>query len=119
MGHYHVRSRPFTGSITGTGEKIVVVEQNQDDTTIQVDLNGGTATVEYTLQNVLYDTAAQAAVNVRMPDDDNRYTDPASADWTAVTLTGGIGAVSGPVFAVRINVTVAGTPSVNYVISQG
>jgi hypothetical protein len=119
MSLTHIRSRPIVGSVTGTGEKIVVVEQNQDDTIVQIDVNGGTATVEYTLENVMYDAAALKAVNLSHSQETDRYVDPASATWTAVTVTAGIGTITGPIFAVRINVTVAGTPSVQYHIAQG
>lgn len=112
------RNRTYSGRVLGTGEAIVVVESFQRPSTVQIDLNGGTATVEYTLQNVLYDAAALAAVNINTPEDTGRYVDPAAADWTAVTITAGIGTLDIPVFAIRINATGAGTPGIDYHIAQ-
>lgn len=112
------RNRIYSGRVLGTGEKIVVVESFQRPSQVQITLNGGTATVEYTLQNVLYDAAAQAAVNINTPEDTGRYVDPASATWTAITITGGVGSVDVPVFAIRINATGAGTPGIDYQIAQ-
>ena len=112
------RNRVYAGRIVGTTDQIIVIESFQRPTTVQLDVNGGTATVEYTVQNVLYDAAAQAAVNINTPVDTGRYVDPGSADWTAATITGNIATLDVPIFAVRINVTVAGTPGVDYHITQ-
>ncbi len=114
----HARKRPIAGSLTGIGEKIIVIEAFQRPTTIQVAANGATLTVAYTVENVLYDAAALAAVNNSSPQDSDRYVDPSSATWTTITLSGGIGTLDVPAFAVRINVTVAGGSPVQYHITQ-
>ena len=118
----HSRKRPIVGETpAGTGATYIVLEAFEDDTNIQVIANGTvTFTVDSTVQNILYDTAAQAAVNVSNPN--GRYVDPASAVWTNIITTGSADAnvqlQNEPVFALRINIT-AGTGSVSYHITQG
>jgi hypothetical protein len=86
-------------------------------TTVQCIANGTvTFTVDSTIQNIFYSTAAIAAKNL----DTNRYVDPASAAWAVVETTGSVDTLSNidtPVFAFRINQT-AGTGSVSYTILQ-
>lgn len=121
---YHARSRPIVGRTPdGIGAHYIVVDGYQDDLNIQVVANGTvTFTVDSTLQNILYSTAAQAAVNVggQTPPEQDRYVDPASAVWTNEIASGSADArdtIVGPVFAIRINITV-GTGSVSYHIAQ-
>jgi len=120
----HSRRRPFTGeTVAGVGATYIPVEAFQSDTDVQVVAVGTvTFTVDTTLENIMYDTAAQAAVNLRQPRDSSRYVDPASAVWTNLIASGAVSAraalTDAPVFAVRINIT-AGTGSVRYAITQG
>lgn len=122
MGHNYLgRNRPIVGETpAGVGATYIVVEGYEDDVNIQVVANGTvTFTVDFTLQNILYDATAIAAVNVGNAE--GRYVDPASAVWINEIASGAISAQSTmtdtPIFALRINVT-AGTGSVGYVIAQ-
>jgi len=122
MGHNYLgRNRPIVGETpAGVGATYIVVEGYEDDVNIQVVANGTvTFTVDFTLQNILYDATAIAAVNVGNAE--GRYVDPASAVWINEIASGVISAQSTmtdtPIFALRINVT-AGTGSVGYVIAQ-
>jgi hypothetical protein len=122
MGH-KPRARPIVGETpAGTGETYVIVDGYQDDLNIQVVAVGTvTFTVDSTVQNILYDAAAQAAVNI-VPQVAQavRYVDPGSAVWNNEIASGGANAfatLNAPVFAVRINIT-AGTGSVQYHIAQ-
>ena len=122
MGHNYLgRNRPIVGETpAGVGATYIVVEGYEDDVNIQVVANGTvTFTVDFTLQNILYDATAIAAVNVGNAE--GRYVDPASAVWINEIASGVISAQSTmtdtPIFALRINVT-AGTGSVSYVIAQ-
>lgn len=118
----HARKRPIVGQTpAGTGATYIVVEAFEDDTNIQVVANGTvTFTVDSTVQNILYDATAQAAVNIGNPE--GRYVAPASAVWKNVITTGSADAnaqiANEPIFALRINIT-AGTGSVSYHITQG
>lgn len=120
----HSRRRPFTGQTpTGVGITYIVVEAFEDDTNIQVVANGTvTFTVDTTIENIMYDAAAQAAVNLSSPSDPDRYVAPTAAQWDNVIASGSVTAnvalANVPVFAVRINIT-AGTGSVSYAIAQG
>lgn len=121
MGHVRTRMRPITGTTpAGTGITYVVVEAFEDDTQIQVIANGTvTFTVDSTLQNILYDAAAQSAVNIGNPND--RYVAPTAAVWANEIVSGSVDAavaITKLVFAIRINIT-AGTGSVTYTIAQG
>lgn len=122
MGH-KPRNRPIVGTTpAGVGAKYIVVEQDADDYTIQVIANGTvTFTVDWTVQNILYDAAAIQAVNIRpQVAEADRYVDPASAVWNNLIATGSANAnadLDFPVFAFRINIT-AGTGSVTYTIMQ-
>ena len=115
------RKRPFTGETpAGVGTTVIPVEAFLDNTNVQVIAVGTvTFTVDTTVENVLYDAAAKAAVNVS---DDSRYVDPVDAVWTNLIASGGVSATAvlnhTPIFAVRINIT-AGTGSVRYAITQG
>ena len=121
MGHR--RTRPIVGeTAAGVGATYIVVDQGQDDTNVQVDAIGTvTFTVDWTNENILYDTAAIAAVNIGgYQAEDDRYVDPASAQWTELIASGTADAdaqFGSPIFALRINIT-AGTGSVGYVINQ-
>ena len=122
MGHNYLgRNRPIVGETpAGVGATYIVVEGYEDDVNIQVIANGTvTFTVDFTLQNILYDATAIAAVNIGNAE--GRYVDPASAVWINEIASGVISAQSTmtdtPIFALRINVT-AGTGSVSYVIAQ-
>jgi len=120
----HSRKRPYTGTTPdGTGATYVIVETFLDDTRIHVVANGTvTFTVDSTAQNITYDAAAQAAVNVVQPSDPGRYVAPTAADWDNEIASGSVDASVAisdkPIFAVRINIT-AGTGSVSYTIAQG
>lgn len=121
----HARRRPFVGTTpAGVGAHYIPVEAFEDDTNIQVIANGTvTFTVDSTVQNILYDTAAIAAVNIGpQVAESDRYVDPASAVWTNVIASGSASAnaqlANEPIFALRINIT-AGTGSVSYHITQG
>lgn len=120
----HSRNRTFTGETpTGTGAHYIVVESFNDDSNVQVIANGTvTFTVDHTVQNILFDTAAQSAVNLVQPTDPERYVDPGSAIWTELIASGTVSAnaqlANEPVFAFRIDIT-AGTGSVSYHIAQG
>lgn len=119
----HSRKRPITGQTpAGVGATYIVVEAFEDTVNIQASVNGTvTYTVDWTNQNVLYDTAALSAVNLSQPADASRYVDPASADWVNLIVSGSAdanGQLQFPVFALRINIT-AGTGSVDYAITQG
>lgn len=119
----HTRRRPITGrTADGVGITYIVVEMAADDTNVQVVANGTvTFTVDSTLENILYDTATQAAINLSSPGDPDRYIDPTDAVWENQLASGSISAnfqmVSEPVFALRVNVT-AGTGSVTYTVLQ-
>jgi hypothetical protein len=122
MGHNYLgRNRPIVGETpAGVGATYIVVEGYEDDVNIQVIANGTvTFTVDYTLQNILYDATAIAAVNIGNAE--GRYVDPASAVWINEIASGSASTQSTmtdtPIFALRINVT-AGTGSVGYVIAQ-
>jgi len=116
------RIRPFTGTTpAGVGITYVPVEAGKQDSDIQVVANGTvTFTVDTTLQNILYDATALAAVNLQ--GDSSRYVAPASAVWTNLIASGSVSAraqlTDQAVFAFRINIT-AGTGSVSYSILQG
>ena len=117
----HSRRRPFTGETpAGVGITYIPVEAFQANTNVQaVAVGTVTFTVDTTLENILYDAAAKAAVNIS---DDSRYVDPASAAFTNLIASGSVDATASvndtPIFAVRINIT-AGTGSVRYAITQG
>ena len=117
------RRRPFTGETpAGVGITYIPVEAFMSDTDVQVVAIGTvTFTVDTTLENIMYDTATQAAINMQ-PQGPGRYVDPASAVWTNLIASGAVSAraalTDAPVFAVRINIT-AGTGSVRYAITQG
>ena len=119
----HARKRPYTGTTpVGVGATYIVVETCFDDMRIHVIANGTvTFTVDSTSQNIMYDAAAQAAVNVGNPN--SRYIVPASADWDNEIASGSIDASvvisDKPMFAVRINITVGAAGSVTYTIQQG
>lgn len=117
------RTRPYVGETpAGTGETYIIIEADERPTHVQVIANGTvTFTVDYTNQNILYDAAAQAAVNitpqVANPD---RYVDPASATWINLIASGSASAAASldvPAFAIRINIT-AGAGSVSWHITQ-
>lgn len=118
----HSRRRPFVGETpAGVGITYIPVEVFQANTNVQAIAVGTvTFTVDTTLENILYDTAAQAAVNLQ--GDSSRYVDPASAVFTNLIASGSVSATASvndtPIFAVRINIT-AGTGSVRYAITQG
>lgn len=121
----HTRRRPITGQTAANvvAATYIVVEASADDTRIQVVANGTvTFTVDSTLQNIMYSTAAQGTWNVSQPRDSDRYVDPAAAVWTEELASGSVSAVveliNQPIFAIRINQT-AGTGSVSYHILQG
>jgi hypothetical protein len=119
--HVGTRKRPITGTTpAGTGATYIVVESFEDDTEVRVIANGSvTFTVDSTVQNILYDATAQAAVNVGNPND--RYVAPASAVWANEIVSGSADAaatLTNLVFAIRINIT-AGTGSVTYTVAQG
>lgn len=115
------RKRPIVGTTpAGVGITYIVVEAFEDDTDIQVVANGTvTFTVDSTLQNIMYDATAQAAVNIYNPN--GRYVAPTAAVWANEIASGSVSArvalASEPVFAIRINIT-AGTGSVSYSILQ-
>lgn len=115
------RTRPYVGRTPdGTGAHYIVIEADERPTNIQVVANGTVTayTVDWTNQNILYDAAASAAVNVGPTAEQDRYTDPASAAWTQVfDQTATQGSVDVPVFAIRINIT-TGTGSLSYHITQ-
>ena len=117
----HTRRRAITGTTpVGVGATYIIVE-NLDNTNIQCVANGTvTFTVDSTLQNITYDAAAIAAVNV--DNSNGRYVDPASAVWTLQEASGSITVntviVNEPIFALRINVTAGAAGSVTYTILQ-
>jgi hypothetical protein len=121
----HTRIRPFTGTTpVGVGATYVIVETRPSDTDIQVVANGTvTFTVDTTLQNITYDAAGMAAVNVRQPYDESRYVAPTDAIWTNLIASGSISAraqlTDNAVFAIRINITAGAAGSVTYAITQG
>jgi len=120
MGHFnHLASRPIVGeTAAGVGATYIIVDRYQDDINVQVTANGTvTFTVDWTIDNILWDTAAQAAVNLQNRPD---LVDPASAAWTNLIGSGGVDAAAqldNTVFALRIDIT-AGTGSVAYRIAQ-
>jgi hypothetical protein len=117
----HSRKRVITGETpAGVGATYIVVEQFEDTVNIQTEAVGTvtTLTIDWTNQNILYDAAALAAVNVNTPDDPGRYSDPASATWVNIASAVGASQLQFPVFAIRIDIT-AGTGSVRYQITQG
>lgn len=116
----HSRRRPIVGRTPdGVGATYIVVEF-EDDMSAQFIANGTvTYTVDSTIQNILFDSAQQAAVQGNAEQD--RYTAAASAEWTNEQTSGsvsGIVTLTKVVFALRINIT-AGTGSVSYHIAQG
>lgn len=123
MGHNLLgRNRPIVGETpAGVGATYIVVEGYEDDVNIQCTVNGTvTYTVDYTLQNIMYDDAALKAVNLQNRDP-ARYVAPTSATWINEIATGSADANSAmtdtPIFAIRVNIT-AGTGSVSYAIAQ-
>lgn len=124
MGHnYLARNRPIVGETpAGTGATYIVVEGYEDDVNVQVTAEGTvTFTVDWTNENILYDAAARAAVNISPGGINNdRYIAPTDATWTNLITTGSADATAQtgfPIFALRINIT-AGTGSVRYHITQ-
>lgn len=121
MGHR--RTRPIVGeTATGVGITYIIVDQAADDTTVQVTAEGTvTFTVDWTNENITYDAAARAAVNISPGGiNDDRYIAPADATWVNLIASGSADAsaqYSTPIFAVRVNIT-AGTGSVKYHINQ-
>jgi hypothetical protein len=118
----HSRKRPIIGTTpVGVGATYIIVER-EDDTNIQCVANGTvTFTVDSTVQNITYDAAGIAAVNV--DNSDGRYIVPASAVWTNQEASGSISVntimVNEPIFAIRINITAGVAGSVTYTIQQG
>lgn len=118
----HARRRPIVGRTPdGVGAHYIVVESFLDDMSAQFVANGTvTYTVDSTIQNILFDSAQQAAVNATAEED--RYTAAASAIWTnevaSQVNTDSIATLTKVVFAIRIDIT-AGTGSVSYHIAQG
>lgn len=116
----HARRRPIVGrTADGVGATYIVVD-GQDDTHVQCIANGtATYTVDYTLQNILFDSAATAAVQGNAEQD--RYVAAASADWISLIASqvnvNSNASLSTPVFAIRIDIT-AGTGSVSFHIKQ-
>ena len=122
----HSRKRPYTGTTpVGVGATYIVVETCLDDFRVHCIANGTvTYTVDSTSQNIMYDAAAQAAVNVSQPSDPGRYVVPASADWdneiaSQVSTDSSVAVSSKPVFAFRVNITAGAAGSVTYTIQQG
>lgn len=121
----HSRKRPFTGTTpVGVGATYVIVETCLDDWRVHAVANGTvTFTVDSTSQNITYDAAGQAAVNVAMPTDPGRYVAPTAADWDNEIASGSVDASAAvsakPVFAFRINITAGAAGSVSYTIQQG
>jgi hypothetical protein len=121
----HTRRRPITGTTpVGVGATYIIVEAAADDTNVQIVANGTvTFTVDSTLQNILYSTAAQAAINLSSPSDPDRYVDPTNAVWTEQLASAGVDAnvtmVNEPIFALRINITAGVAGSVTYTVLQG
>lgn len=124
----HSRLRPITGTTpVGVGATYIVVDPFSSDTTIQCVANGTvTFTVDYTLQNILYDATAQAAVNIGNPND--RFVAPASAIWTNQIASGSISVADNfddgagndiLIFGIRINITAGAAGSVTYTVNQG
>lgn len=115
-----MRTRPIVGrTADGTGATYVIIEADERPTNIQVVVNGTVTayTVDWTNQNILFNTAAQSAINLQNVEQD-RYVDPGSAAWTQVfDQTATQGSVDVPVFALRIDIT-AGTGSLSYHITQ-
>jgi hypothetical protein len=118
-----VRKRPIVGTTPdGVGITYIILDPWTDDVTVQCIANGTvTFTLDSTIKNILYDTAAQNAVNIG--NDDGRYVDPASAIWGNQIVSGSASAsVNIPndelIFALRVNIT-AGTGSVTYTVNQG
>lgn len=119
----HSRKRPYTGTTpVGVGATYIIVETFLTDTRIHVVANGTvTFTVDSTAQNITYDAAAIAAVNVT--NDEGRYVAPTAADWDNEIASAGVDAsvsiADKPIFAVRINITAGAAGSVSYTIAQG
>lgn len=121
------RRRPRTGTTpVGVAPTYIVVDPVLESTTVQVIANGTvTFTVDFTDQNIMYDAAAQAAVNVGGYGNPNaRYVVPASAVWTNLIASGAVSAKANIgndelVFAIRINITAGAAGSVTYTINQG
>jgi hypothetical protein len=103
----------------GTGATYVVVDQYTDDLNIQCQ-NIGTVTysVQWTNQNIFWDTAALKAVNVQSREN---TVNPFNASYEALigsTVDDSANAqISYPIKGLRINIT-AGTGSVRYRITQ-
>lgn len=119
----HSRRRPIVGQtpVNTVAAKYIIVEMTERPTTIQCIANGTvTFTVATTIQNIMYDAAAQGAWNVQQGVDTDRYVAPTAAAWDEVAATGSVDTLTDidtPVFAFRINQT-AGTGSVTYTILQ-
>ena len=113
------RTRPYVGrTADGTGAKYIVIEADERPTNIQLVVNGTVTayTVDWTNQNILFDSKEQSGVNAIAEED--RYTEAGSAVWTQLfDQTATQGQLDFPAFALRINIT-AGTGSISYHITQ-
>lgn len=120
----HLRKRPFVGTTpVGVGATYIIIESALQKTNINVIANGTvTFTVDSTLENITYDAAGKAAVNVVMASDPDRYVAPTDATWTeqiASTSSDAVAVMSNePVFAIRIDITAGAAGSVTYTIVQ-
>lgn len=127
------RRRPIVGRTdTGIGAHYIIVEAFERPINVQVTAEGTvTFTVDWTVQNVLYDVTGKRAVNVAGGDgsadqpvvmtEQDRYIPPANAVWNSLITSGSADAqasIDVPVFAIRIDITV-GTGAVAYHITQG
>jgi hypothetical protein len=112
-------NRPIVGSTAaGVGIKYIPVDRYNDDLSIQCDAIGTvTFTVDWTNDNIYYNTAAQSAINLQPREG---LKDPTAAIWGNLIASGSVdvsGTAGFPVNFLRINITV-GAGSVNYVINQ-
>jgi len=92
-------SRPIVVTATGTGIQYIPINRYAQDITIQVTAGGSTFTVDYTLDNIVRDQANSYDVH------GGPLVEPASAEWTEITLTAGAFRGSVQAMALRLNVT--------------
>jgi len=116
----HSTARPVVGeTAAGTGATYIPVNRHASRTNIHIDAIGTvTFTVDSTLDTILWDATALAAINMQ-PNRGDQVA-PASAFWVNEIASGSADAdvqLNAPVAAIRINIT-AGTGSVGYRIQQ-
>ena len=115
-------ARPIVGTTpTGTGETYIILNRYAEKVRIETSVIGTVTDydVDFTLDNITFDTATLAnAINLQPIGD---RVSPTAAVWVATAINASAGTDSDeftrPVFGLRVNI-IAGTGSVKYRILQ-